>query len=317
MEMVLIRENLYGVVFDNIPEVQNDEWVKFDRQARALICLHIADSQVIHVLHEKTAKDTWEKLKRIHERANLSSKLFLLRKLYSIKFNESKNMQEHIKDVMQLSEKLTSIGEPIKETHLGAILLCSLPPSYDVLVTSLESKNEDELSFDYIQSKLIDEYLRRNENKLNSPPNTQALKVHQKFSGPKKYCTYCHRKGHLKIDCWHLVNKNKNSAKYQGKNDTKYHGQKSNVCNASEKEKQVTKNKSVKQNDCNVNKSENIALEMQSKNNKGKNEWILDSGCTMHMTGNQNFFTELSRTQNNSVTIANGAKLESHGLGSG
>lgn len=52
-------------------------------------------------------------------------------------------------------------GDQIKDSHLSAILLCSMPESYAVLITALESHLKDELSVEYIKTKLTGEYERR------------------------------------------------------------------------------------------------------------------------------------------------------------
>lgn len=46
-------------------------------------------SQIIHVFQEKTARNTWSEFKSIHEHACVSCKSFLLRKLYSITYDET------------------------------------------------------------------------------------------------------------------------------------------------------------------------------------------------------------------------------------
>ena len=81
VEMLLIKEELLEIVMDEILEQITNEWNKKDRHARALINLSIENSQIINAKNETTAKVTWTALKRMHERSNLSSKLFLLQKL--------------------------------------------------------------------------------------------------------------------------------------------------------------------------------------------------------------------------------------------
>ena len=197
---------------------ENDQtWVKNDKLARALICLNISDSQIIHVLHAKTAKETWDQLRSIHERVNLTNKLFLLRKLYSIKYNESVKMQDHINSVLELAEKLRNIGEEIKDDNLIAILLCSLPNSYSTFITAIESKSDDELSLKYVQNKLVDEYSRRIEtNQISKRVESIALKGYRdkpKQINKSKYCSYCKKSNHTREECYYLKLHNTNTTK--------------------------------------------------------------------------------------------------------
>lgn len=74
IEMLLIKEDLISFVEDNPPAAPDKKYQKCERQVHALINLLIEDSQIIHVKYETTAKVTWDKLKKIHERVNLLRK---------------------------------------------------------------------------------------------------------------------------------------------------------------------------------------------------------------------------------------------------
>ena len=310
LEMILIREKLSSVVFEEKPAEPNADWLAKDKLARALICLYISDNQIVHVLHETNAKETWKKLESVHQRANLSSKLFLLRKLYSAQYRETQSMQEHINYVLELSEKLNNIGESIKESHLGAILLCSLPANYEVLVTSLESKTEKELTLNYIKSKLIDEYERRISKQTSTSNHTQALKVSDKLRPRfQKFCVYCKKNNHTKSECWLLANKNKVRDKNKFHDDKNYK-QKSNVCKADLIKQTFESNKN-----CPLT-NQKFVFQTQTVD-KNKKSWIVDSGASCHTTGDLEFFSELKETEAKSITIANGLKLKVEGIGNG
>lgn len=191
---------------------------------------------------KKTAKDTWNKLKSIHERSNLSSKLFLLRKLYSAKMPEDGNMIHHINYMLELVDKLKAVGEDIKDDHIAALLLVSVPKSYDHLISALEAREEKYLTPQLIRDKLTDEYNRRKEQNIDRN-STQAFKTNAKFNSsnfrkyPKKdslFCTYCKRSSHIINQCYFLENKNKsnNYRKFNPKTENKQNqsAEKSSVC---------------------------------------------------------------------------------------
>ena len=71
------------------------------------------------------------------------------------------DLNKPIINILELVDKLKSIDENINDAHISAILLCSLPPLYDNLKISLESRPEQELNPKFIRSRLIDEYTRR------------------------------------------------------------------------------------------------------------------------------------------------------------
>ncbi|GBN06771.1 Retrovirus-related Pol polyprotein from transposon TNT 1-94 [Araneus ventricosus] len=205
MEMILIKEDLFHLIEDDTPSQPDEKYIKKDRQARAIINLCIEDSEIIHIKYETTAKATWNKLKTIHERSNLSSKLFLLRKLYATKMSEDGNMNEHIAQMLELIDKLKAVGEEIKDDHIAALLLVSVPKSYDTLITALEARPENELTPELIKNKLTDEYNRRKEQ--DSDRNlAQAFKTNISFKTRNqnkndKFCTFCKKPGHLRDFC--------------------------------------------------------------------------------------------------------------------
>lgn len=134
----------------------------------------------------QTARETWRALREIHERHKLSSKLYLLRKLYSIKLAEGGNVIKNITKIMEIVDKLAAIGEVIRDNHISALLLCSLPISYDTLITAFEASKEVELSPSFIQSKLIDEYNRRYDKAESSENTARAFKTQKIFNYRKE-----------------------------------------------------------------------------------------------------------------------------------
>ncbi|GBN06736.1 Retrovirus-related Pol polyprotein from transposon TNT 1-94 [Araneus ventricosus] len=130
--------------------------------------------------------------------------------------SEDGNMNEHIAQMLELIDKLKAVGEEIKDDHIAALLLVSVPKSYDTLITALEARPENELTPELIKNKLTDEYNRRKEQ--DSDRNlAQAFKTNVSFKSRNqnkndKFCTFCKKPGHSRDFCYHL-NKNYGSRK--------------------------------------------------------------------------------------------------------
>lgn len=228
VQMILMRDGLDDIVNNPPPTVPDEAFLKKDKQARAIINLSIDDSQIGYIRNETTSYSTWQKLKSIHERSNLSSKLYLLRKLYSMKMPEHGNMISHITHMIDLVEKLKAIGENIPEQHVAALLLVSIPESYNNLITAIEARDETSITSDLVKTKLIDEYNRRieqqSERSSNTIPTAYKSSVNLRNFNKKseKFCTYCKYKNHTRDECFRLQNKNcsRNSNNgYSGKSD--------------------------------------------------------------------------------------------------
>ena len=73
---------------------------------------------------------------------------------------EGTSMEAHLKEMKELTDKLSSVGAPISEENLVVTLLVSLPPSYSTLVTALEAQ-VDNIRLDFVQQSLIQEEMKR------------------------------------------------------------------------------------------------------------------------------------------------------------
>lgn len=105
VEILLIKEDLFDAITETPLHTITTDCSKKDHKAMVIINLSIEDSQITHVKKhlEHMARDTWNALKTIHESSNLSSKLYLLRKLYSRKLAESGTMTNPITKILQIT----------------------------------------------------------------------------------------------------------------------------------------------------------------------------------------------------------------------
>ena len=97
-----------------------------------------------------------------------------------------------------LFEKLEAVGESFSERWMVAMLLSSLPSSYDTLVTALEARKMDELTLNVVETCLIEESQR---NTSEMPVNS-VLKSSNHDGRNVKKCHFCKAMGHIKRDCW-------------------------------------------------------------------------------------------------------------------
>ncbi|UYV81409.1 hypothetical protein LAZ67_20001109 [Cordylochernes scorpioides] len=222
-------------------------------------------------------------------------------------------MQQHITTMMELVDKLRTIGETLKDSHITAILLCSLPKSYSNLITMLESRPDDELTLEFTKNKLLDEHTRRVESSKDESTASKALKsLHrassQRREKEKKFCSFCHKPNHSKEECWHYQKRNNSNKEYKYENFRrgnvpKYTNQ-SSVTQEQPTNQRTTKGPNPKALNC-------------TQREASVHNWFIDSGATSHMAYDERIFTALNREQTQNVVVANGNKLQVKGIGQG
>lgn len=290
MELILIKEELYEMVSCQKPDAPDNVWLAKDGKARAIIGLALENSQLTHVMKARSAKEMWEALQSFHYRSSLVNKIHVLRQLLRLQLEEGGNMADHIASVMELSQRLEAMGDTLNGFWLVAILLSSLPQSYDVLIIALESRKDEELDLEYVKGKLLDEWRRRNEN---TSQQNKALKVdggkYSERRETKKTCHYCSKEGHFRKDCWKLAEDRKEKER-KGKDQ---------------------RAKLVKEDD---EKEEFCFTSGEVIQGDGVS-WYLDSGATTHMTSNASFFKVGVSCVCASITLADGSKVSSRGSG--
>ena len=68
--------------------------------------------------------------------------------------SEGNSIEVHLKEMKELTDKLSSIGAPISEEDQVVTLLSSLPSSFSTVVTAFEARVGD-LTMDFVQQQLI------------------------------------------------------------------------------------------------------------------------------------------------------------------
>lgn len=303
VELLLTKEELWNVVSDEPPDPVTQQWRSKDQKAKANIGLLLEDNQLHLVRKQTTAKGMWTALQSYHQKSTLSNKVNLLKKLCNLKLAEDGDMENHLSEMENLIDQLSSLGEPLAEHLSVALFLSSLPDSYGTLITALETRPEDDLTIELVKSKLIEEYKRRNGSITVSGTNDQ--KVLKIVKEPKKspgtlgmLCYFCKKPNHMKKECRKYI-------EWKRKNPD--HRAKTVVQNTDAHEEEVHGAMGISSPDICFG-----AREAHTDQN-----WLIDSGATSHMCGDMNFFTELDKERTGNIFLADGRELTYCGIGEG
>lgn len=310
IELILLKDNLKEVIEREKNDNDNEnDWKKKDDQAKALIGLSIEDSQLIHVRKLKNAKQYWDSLMKYHEQTSITSKVFILKKLCRMTMSEDENLEEHVATMLDLIEQYqvqdTENEYVLHDNLIVALILGSLPESYNNLITSLESRPSKELTLDLVKNKIIHEYRRRQElerENLNSNNDHTAMKMSKKsYKNTQMKCTYCKKNGHLRENCYFLKNNTKP--------ETKPHFKANKMVEES--------NKSSDEDDSSEEYTDSYFCFMADLNKNKRTKWIIDSAATCHMTNNINFFSNIDTKYRAKIYLANGKAIFTSGIGNG
>ncbi|KAH9723668.1 hypothetical protein KPL70_007189 [Citrus sinensis] len=313
MKVVLRKNNCLAAIGERPLEITDYKWNEVDGNAISDLHLALADGVLSSVVEKNIVKEIWDTLTKLYETKSLQNKIFLKRKLYTLRMAESTMVTDHINTLKTLFSQLTTLGHNIEENERAELLLQSLPDSYDQLIINLTNNNPaDSLVFDDVAASVLNEESRRKnkENRQASSQQAEALSVTRGRSterGPsgshnhgrsksksKKNvkCYNCGKKGHVKKKCW------SNQKRREGKEPESSNAQ---GCVASTS------------NDGEILYSEAITISEGRK--RLSDVWLIDSGATWHMTSRREWFHTYEPISGGSVYMGNDHALEIAGIG--
>jgi hypothetical protein len=323
------------------------EWKKRDNQALAQIALTVSNSELIHIRGAKSSHDAWNKICSVYEAKGLAAKVYLRRRFFNIKYMDSGigSMQSHINLVRDIADQLDAIGAGVSDEDMAMTLLCSLPDSYDYLIVALEARNSSDLTFDFVSTRLLSEEKRKEEsnnvsinaniignvkhnhgnngnngNIIHNVSNTYGSKnvnnsdniaLYTNSNGnnnksksfkPSIKCSYCNKKNHTEEKCY---------AKHGYPIGHSKHNNNANMANmaniASVSVNNATLHAFVATN--NVDQHHNNASNSVS--------WLIDSGASMHLCNNRNYFdmSTFKPIQHKNVILGNNECISAIGIG--
>lgn len=184
MEDLLVDHDLWIVVSGMKPTgMKQEDWDLTDRKSKGLIRLFLADSVLLNVHIAKTASSLWKRLVAIYQGKSLVNKLFLRKKLYTLRIREGGYVADHLNAFNMLIAQLTYVGVKIDEEDRCMLLLCSFLDSWDHLVMAIGSTTSTFKMEDVVAS-LLSEEMRRKSSEMEK--EALVVRGRLKEKGKKK-----------------------------------------------------------------------------------------------------------------------------------
>ena len=217
MKHLLLTKDRWGFVdgTDPIPAEAATAEVKADYRKRSqksfsVIVLAITSSQLYLVTSCLQPREAWEALRDQFERDTLANKLLLKKLYFRLEMKEDTSIEQHLKHMKELADRLAAMGAPITEEDQVVTLLGSLPKSYSTFVTAQEAR--ENVSLSYLQQALVHEEQKRHgqEHFKNADMHRRDAALvgesRKNFKPRKPICFGCQQPGHFQCDC-HKVKK--------------------------------------------------------------------------------------------------------------
>ncbi|KAJ4713761.1 Retrovirus-related Pol polyprotein from transposon TNT 1-94 [Melia azedarach] len=314
------------------------------KKDKALTVLHsaLADHVFTGIMALETAKEVWDQLKEQNEgsdRVKAVRLLTLKREFENLKMKEAETIKVYSSKVMELVNQMRLLGEVIEQHKIVEKMLISLPEKFEAKVSAIEESHDlKKLTVVELISKLqVQEQRTSVRSESQTEGAFQAKHSSRSFSskddkrvfGDKSHrgkvveaeqrelgkgrfppCSHCKKTNHHETSCWkkaqcRVCKKIGHIAKY---------------CKLKRQQNQhFSPQQTEQKQQANVMEEkqpeDHIFMAVLSSEAPDKHSWLLDSGCTNHMTSNSEYFSTLDTTVRVPVRLGNGDVIESAGKG--
>lgn len=325
MRGVLVQQKVVKAITGEYPATMTDEQKsESDELAYTSIILHLSDQVLRKIGKQDSAKDLWEKLEEQYMSKSLPNKLFLLERFFSFKIDMSKDLDDNLDTFNKLVQDITNAGEKVSEEYKSVILLNAIPEVYkdvksaikygrdtltpDIVINSLRSK-ELELKVDRIGKDFESLSVRGRpmtrqvsgqnyqENNYNNFKRNGKGRSRSKSRSENRKCYGCGKTGHFIKDCYKKKNEHRETRVDEG--------------NVVEPLEETTVDVYV------VTDPTSDLNTVNCVNDRNQDsEWILDSGCTFHMTSRRPWLENFKDLDGGEVVMGNNVACSIKGIGS-
>jgi len=272
-----------------------------DLKAKNYLFQAIDRSLLETILKKDTAKDIWDSLKQKYQgtaRVKLAQLQALRKEWEMLQMKVGESVNEYFARTLTIANKKRIHGEKMDDVAVIEKILRSMTPKFDYVVCAIEESNDVEtMSIDELQSSLLVHEQRMN---YHTTAEEHALKVtYEDHSGGRGRgrnvfrgrgrgrirpsfdkstveCYSCHELGHFQYEC---------------------------------------PKKGFRANFVDTSEEMLLMAYVEEKKISSAEVWFLDSGCSNHMCGKKELFSDLDENFRETVKLGNNSSMTVMGKG--
>lgn len=295
------------------PESKTDEVWEFEHEQVCGYMRQWVDDNVLnHICDETNARTLWDKLESLYAKKTGNNKLFLIKKLMSLKYKEGCTVTDHLSEFQGIIQRLSAMGIKFDDEVQALWLLGTLPDSWETFRMSLCNSAPDGIvTMEIAKSSVMNEEMRRKSQDSSSESEVLYTedRGRSKSKGPKGKdrgrsksrgdykdikCHYCGKMGHMKKKCFKFKRDEKNGKSKDEKNN---HENNNTIASAFTGDLVIV---------CDENLINVVCHETS---------WIVDSGASHHVTSRKEFFTSYTSGDFGTLKMGNNGLSKVVGFG--
>ncbi|KAJ0527304.1 putative RNA-directed DNA polymerase [Helianthus annuus] len=141
---------------------KDEEWNILHRKVCGYIRQWVDDNVLNHISGETHARTLWNKLEELYARKTGNNKLFLIKQLINLKYNDGTPVTDHLNVFQGLINQLAGMGIKFEDEVQGLWLLGTLPDSWETFRTSLSNSAANGIiTMEMAKSSILNEEMRR------------------------------------------------------------------------------------------------------------------------------------------------------------
>ncbi|KAH6780538.1 ERV-F provirus ancestral Env polyprotein [Perilla frutescens var. hirtella] len=215
MKFVLIKEKVFKAVDLKYNEKETDQKKsEMNEYALSSIMLNLSDSVLRKVCTIKSAKELWDKLDELYNLTSLSSRMFLLEKIFNYKLDLNNDMDANLDIFNKLVQDIKMFGDKHIDDYTAIALLNTIPEANNDVKSAIKY-GRDNITFDTVVNGLKSKEMELKHGRGAKTPAYNVMHVREKNYSSSNHnnrkCYRCGEPGHYAKYCKKPKDKNQNN----------------------------------------------------------------------------------------------------------